>query len=111
MSCRLALSTGEPMRCSKCGVENRERRRFCGGCGSKLGLVCAKCGTTNEPGENFCGDCGAALTASGPRAASASPASDALHLDESRSTSELLDGERKTVTALFADIRGSTELA
>jgi len=35
---------------------------------------------------------------------------DAIHLDDSLSTSELLDGERKVVTALFADIKGSMEL-
>jgi hypothetical protein len=98
------------MRCSKCGVDNREERRFCGGCGSQLGLVCAKCGTTNESGENFCGECGAALTALAARAGPVSPAAHALHLSESLPNSELIDGERKTVTALFADIKGSMEL-
>jgi class 3 adenylate cyclase len=75
-----------------------------------LALVCAKCGTTNEPGENFCGDCGAGLTAPAARAAPVSPGGDALDLNESLPTSELIDGERKTVTALFADIKGSTAL-
>jgi class 3 adenylate cyclase len=98
------------MRCSKCGVDNREERRFCGGCGSKLGLICVACGTTNEPGENFCGDCGAALTALAAKTAPVSSTGDTLHLNESLIASELVDGERKTVTALFADIKGSTEL-
>jgi class 3 adenylate cyclase len=52
----------------------------------------------------------APLTAPAARAAPDSPAADALDLNESLPTSELIDGERKTVTALFADIRGSTEL-
>jgi hypothetical protein len=98
------------MRCSKCGVDNREGRRFCGGCGLKLAIVCSKCGAANEPGENFCGDCGATLTAPAPGAAPVWPVDSALRLNESRATSELIDGERKTVTALFADIKGSTEL-
>jgi class 3 adenylate cyclase/predicted ATPase len=98
------------MRCSKCGVDNRAERRFCGGCGSKLATTCAKCGASNEPGENFCGDCGAALIPPSSKPASVPSAADALHLDDSLPTSQVLDGERKTVTALFADIKGSTEL-
>jgi class 3 adenylate cyclase len=107
---RIACLVGELMRCSKCGVDNREGRRFCGGCGSKLITVCAQCGTANEPGENFCGDCGAPLTARAPGVASVSLAENALRLNEPLPTSTLIDGERKTVTALFADIKGSTEL-
>jgi class 3 adenylate cyclase/tetratricopeptide (TPR) repeat protein len=99
------------MRCSKCGVDNRAERRFCGGCGSKLATACAQCGASNEPGENFCGDCGAALTPPSSKAASVPPTADALHLDNPLPTSQVLDGERKTVSALFADIKGSTELA
>ena len=49
------------MRCSKCGVENREGRKFCAQCGSALNLRCSSCGAENTPGEKFCGDCGAAL--------------------------------------------------
>jgi class 3 adenylate cyclase/predicted ATPase len=95
------------MRCLKCGSENREGRRFCGSCGSKLGTICPKCGAANEPDESFCGDCGATLGAESRQAAK-------LPTDEALAVKEVapvpVDGERKTVTALFADIKGSTEL-
>ena len=51
------------MRCSKCGSDNREGRKFCAGCGAPLITSCPKCGAPNQPGERFCGKCGAALTA------------------------------------------------
>jgi len=49
------------MRCSKCGSENREGRKFCAQCGGPLTAKCSKCGSSNEPDEKFCGQCGAAL--------------------------------------------------
>jgi len=51
------------MRCSSCGSENREGRKFCAGCGAVLTLTCAACGANNQPGERFCGDCGKPLGA------------------------------------------------
>jgi class 3 adenylate cyclase/predicted ATPase len=102
------------MRCAKCGSDNREGRKFCAKCGVALAHQCARCGASNEPGEDFCGECGAALAAiavagdSLPQAASSIP--DIRITPEQPDTSTLIDGERKTVTALFADIKGSTEL-
>jgi hypothetical protein len=102
------------MRCAKCASDNREGRKFCAKCGVALAHQCARCGASNEPGEDFCGECGAALAAiavagaSLPQAASSIP--DIRITPEQPDTSTLIDGERKTVTALFADIKGSTEL-
>src|SRR6185369_6678145 len=75
--------------------------------------LCASCGATNEPGEKFCGGCGTALTAGRPAGSTASSAASMpKHLAEkilqSKST---LEGERKQVTVLFADVKGSMELA
>jgi len=95
------------MRCSKCGVENREAARFCDGCGSPLQLQCVSCGALNRLGARFCDGCGASLIGSAPLAASTSDVGVRLRTDIA---AEELDGERKTVTALFADIKGSMEL-
>src|SRR5207302_8460042 len=101
------------MRCSKCGTDNRAGRKFCAQCGGPLKPVCASCGAENEPGEKFCGDCGAA-TAGSAAAATSSPATLAapeIHVTpEQLDPSTTIEGERKTVTALFADIKGSMEL-
>ena len=96
------------MTCASCGAENREGRKFCVQCGAKLALKCPKCGNPYESGESFCGECGNAL-ASPAATASASKFSDA-QVRVAAAASENLEGERKTVTALFADIKGSTEL-
>ncbi len=88
------------MLCPSCAYDNPAEARFCGSCGSLLRKLCPRCGSDNPPRFRFCGACGAALNADRPAALlPASTAADALP-----------EGERKTVTALFADIKGSTEL-
>src|SRR5437588_2272842 len=97
------------MRCSRCGSDNREGRKFCTSCGTSLVASCPKCGAPIQPGERFCGECGAAIGTSTPLSRpSLSPAP--VRLSASVPAAEVIDGERKTVTALFADIKGSTEL-
>jgi len=110
-----ARSWGEPMRCTKCGTESTTGKKFCAACGSPLSRRCPKCSAENAPTSAFCEDCGTAL------AGNASPAT--ARLPESGSTAAQIrvtpeqadlsgttDGERKLITALFADIKGSTEL-
>jgi class 3 adenylate cyclase/predicted ATPase len=97
------------MRCSKCGSDNREGRKFCTNCGTPLVACCPKCGAPIQPDEKFCGECGAAIGAPAPRVpSSAQPNS--LQLSDFIPATKVIDGERKTVTALFADIKGSMEL-
>src|SRR5713101_5485107 len=102
------------MRCSKCGTDNREGRKFCSKCGVALARQCSRCGASNEPGDDFCGECGAAVAANAasgansPQAASA--AAEVRATPDQPVPSITIEGERKTVTALFADIKGSTEL-
>jgi len=103
------------MRCTKCGTESTTSRKFCAACGSPLARRCPKCGAENAPSSAFCEDCGAALAGHAAPAATSSPqaASTAPNIrvtPEQPDASTALDGERKTVTALFADIKGSTEL-
>src|SRR5947208_17114099 len=61
------------MRCSSCGSENREGRKFCAGCGAGLTLACAACGASNQPGGRFCGKCGRPLAASAKEARQRDP--------------------------------------
>jgi len=49
------------VRCSKCGADNREQRKFRAKCAAALARSCAQCGASNEPGEDFCGECAAPL--------------------------------------------------
>ncbi len=101
------------MRCSSCGSENREGRKFCAGCGGALGLACAACGANNQPGERFCGECGKPLAGAAKQSTQRDPRSyTPKHLaDKILQSKSALEGERKQVTILFADVRGSTELA
>ncbi len=99
------------MRCSECGTQNPAAKRFCSQCGSTLPLVCPKCGTENPGTARFCGDCGNSLAAHLPDSAGSiariAPISDTPQQTDVPSAA---DGERKTITALFADIKGSMEL-
>jgi hypothetical protein len=99
---RIAWPTGEPMDCAKCGSDNSAGKKFCGDCGAPLTYRCHKCGADNPPTKAFCGDCGTAL---GPRNADQSIAA-FLNTPNIAALAEhtpaALDGERKTVTALFA---------
>jgi Double zinc ribbon/Adenylate and Guanylate cyclase catalytic domain len=99
------------MRCSKCGSDNREGRKFCAACGAPLVLACDKCSAANQPEEKFCGECGAPL----PVAATSHsvPKVSAVIGNAAQSpiaAERLPEEERKTITALFADLKGSTEL-
>jgi class 3 adenylate cyclase/tetratricopeptide (TPR) repeat protein len=97
------------MRCGKCRHDNREGRRFCSECGAPIAVTCLQCGAANEAGEKFCGECGTTLSKA-TRLPAAPQAAPAERIAPEQSSGQILDGERKTVTALFADIKGSTEL-
>ncbi len=83
--------------CGSCGATNRDGRRFCAACGKALPMSCAACGFLNEPEEKFCGGCGIA-TATATVAATLTG-------------SESVEGERRPVTVLFADLVGFTRLS
>ena len=111
------------MRCAGCEQENREGRKFCAGCGAPLAVACPACGTANQPGEKFCGECGTAVQGSGSRAQGPGGPEPGILNPEPRSytpkhladkilqSKSALEGERKQVTVLFADVKGSMELA
>jgi class 3 adenylate cyclase/tetratricopeptide (TPR) repeat protein len=99
------------MTCPQCHAENRDGLRFCEDCGSRLTLACSQCGGELAPGKRFCGSCGAPA---GAESATRTPAPESYtpkHLAEKILISKAaLEGERKQVTVLFADLKGSMEL-
>jgi class 3 adenylate cyclase/predicted ATPase len=101
------------MTCLRCQQDNPAHARFCLGCGARLALTCGSCGADLPGGARFCLQCGQAVTA-GPTAPVGSPAPETYtpkHLAEKILTSKAaLEGERKQVTVLFADLKGSMEL-
>jgi class 3 adenylate cyclase/tetratricopeptide (TPR) repeat protein len=96
------------MQCPSCKTDSPPDAAFCEQCGSKLELVCPACKAAVSPEARFCKKCGTAIAASGPR--SVKKSTDGPIRIADTTAPEDLDGERKTVTALFADIKGSTEL-
>jgi predicted ATPase/class 3 adenylate cyclase len=118
---------GVIMLCSHCSYQNPEDAKFCQNCGKPLARVCPNCRTQNASVAKFCKNCGFQLETAQPldsevsnlsvapalqdlrlaRLAAATPAELA---DKMRAASHLA-GERRVVTALFADVVGSTALA
>src|SRR5262249_53385504 len=86
-------------------------QKFCGECGARLVTVCPSCKHENPPGQKFCGECGAVL-AGAPSPKTAPPGQyTPKHLAERILGSRAaIEGERKQVTVLFADLKGSMEL-
>ena len=113
------------MNCASCGHTNPERAKFCLECGAPIAARCATCGTELPPAAKFCLECGTALPGGG--GSSSDLTTDNLttnnlahsprsytpkHLADKILTSRsALEGERKQVTVLFADVKGSMELA
>src|SRR5436309_3036044 len=95
------------MKCPACRAENLPDSVFCEECAAPLEAACPACGAGNRPAAKFCRKCRAPLIA-GPAPAPALP----KHLaDKVRAAKSALEGERKQVTVLFADVKGSMELA
>src|SRR5262245_43828933 len=104
------------MKCLKCRAENLADSSFCSECGAKIELNCPACGAGDLPGAKYCRKCGAQLgTSERPSATRTSfdPRSyTPKHIAEKILTSRsALEGERKQVTVLFADVEGSMDLA
>ncbi|MGH7331351.1 MAG: AAA family ATPase [Candidatus Rokuibacteriota bacterium] len=101
------------MKCPRCQHENPAGSSFCLECGARLGLTCGSCGTELPAGSKFCNKCGTPVGGAAigqprfPSPESYTP----KHLAEKILTSKgALEGERKQVTVLFADMKGSMEL-
>src|SRR5260370_15600286 len=94
-------------KCPACGAENPAEQKFCNQCAAPFKRRCAKCGYENAPTAKFCGECGSSLTSgAGASAATSSPTGLAggVLVTPENASADALEGERKMVTALFADI-------
>src|SRR5437870_2773161 len=100
------------MKCPRCQYENPPGSNFCLGCGTRLSATCGACGNDLPAGSRFCNKCGQAVSGeSSEQSRFASPESyTPKYLAEKIFTSNALEGERKQVTVLFADLKGSMEL-
>ena len=99
------------MKCPRCQHESPPGQKFCGECGARLAVVCASCRGSNPPAQKFCGECGGPLAAESAGQTVAPDVITPRHLVEKILTSKAaLEGERKQVTVLFADLKGSMEL-
>jgi len=109
------------MKCPKCRFENPDTQKFCGECGERIEKACPNCGNNNPPQYKFCGECGCRIDI--PSAVSPKD----LSFDEKLAkiqkylpkylTEKILsqkgriEGERKQVTVMFADMEGFTSLS
>ena len=107
----------QTMRCTACGSDNPAQARFCHACGAPFALWCVGCGTQLSPTAKFCSECGRAV-ASGAfvvpsptrRFGSPSDYTPKYLADQILTSRTALEGERKQVTVLFADLQGSMQL-
>jgi class 3 adenylate cyclase len=103
------------MRCPKCQFDNREEVKFCEECGAKFELECPACNAIIPIGRKFCGDCGEKIAETSEilshdytQPQSYTPKFLADKILRTRSS---IEGERKLVTVLFADVANYTSMA
>src|SRR6201993_2105742 len=100
------------MKCLRCQHENPSTAKFCEECGARLTLSCPNCGSHVSTTAKFCPECAhpLKLVAGEPRFASPKDYTPQHLADRILAAKATLEGERKRVTVLFADIKDSTEL-
>ncbi len=103
------------MLCPTCRTENPEGIKFCGECGSRLERICPQCHAVNPPQFKFCGECGQVLDKLplvSPIDYKEPKSYTPKHLaDKILTTRSALEGERKLVTVMFADVAGFTAIS
>jgi len=105
---------GIKMKCPECKYDNPVGNKFCGQCGGKLILPCLKCGCENHSGNKYCDACGSANKKSLDSPPVAYPELQSYTpkymANEILNTRTAIEGERKSVTVLFADVADSTAM-
>jgi class 3 adenylate cyclase/tetratricopeptide (TPR) repeat protein len=103
------------MKCPNCHIQNPEGMKFCGQCGAQLERICSKCNFSNPPQFKFCGECGQNLAQhqKAPPIDYSQPESytPKFLADKIITTRSSIEGERKLVTVLFADVADYTAMA
>jgi len=103
------------MECPSCTTKNPDTKKFCRECGAKLILICSQSGSETIPGDKFCGECGKDL-----REPPEEPIIDYSHpqsytpkflADKILASRSSIEGERKLVTVLFADVANYTSIS
>lgn len=106
---------GERMKCRKCQFDNPEGAKFCDECGNRLEAICPQCQKLNPPGSKFCNECGHDL-----RKPTEAPAIDydqpesytpKFLSDKILANKSSIEGERKFITVLFADVTNFTAIS
>ena len=99
------------MRCPRCQHDNPQGARFCEECATPLARTCSNCGTALSAAAKFCHACAHPVPAGAGIPPRSPDSYTPKHLAEKILTSKAaLEGERKQVTVLFADLKGSMEL-
>jgi class 3 adenylate cyclase/tetratricopeptide (TPR) repeat protein len=102
------------MHCPQCHTENPDTQKFCGECGAKLERTCPGCGAKNPHQYKFCGECGHDLRKPpelSPIDYNQPQSYTPKHLaDKILTMRSAIEGERKLVTVLFADVANSTAI-
>jgi class 3 adenylate cyclase len=101
------------MNCPRCQHDNPSNAKFCLECGARLTLLCAKCQSELPRGAKFCLECGepvASRASAGSRFAGPETYAPKYLAEKILTSKTTLEGERKQVTVLFADLKGSMEL-
>jgi class 3 adenylate cyclase/tetratricopeptide (TPR) repeat protein len=98
------------MKCPSCQHDSPPEAKFCPQCGAPLARACASCGTPLPAAARFCPACAHPVGAAAETRFGTPQSYTPKHLAERILTSKIgLQGERKQVTVLFADMKGSME--
>jgi len=101
------------VKCPKCQAENPETKKFCRKCATKLSRVCPQCGSECFLKDEFCGDCGHSLLEPQPTIDYTQPQTytPKFLADKILTARSSIEGERKLVTVLFADVANYTSIS
>ena len=112
------------MNCADCEATLPDDAKFCPACGERVVVRCTACGQALLPEARFCAQCGEKV--GGRKVSAEANASTRVHTlidrtsldytpkhlaDKILQSRSALEGERKQVTVLFVDVKGSMELA